>query len=94
MKTIQPTVENVAYRVLGELFAKHGGDDIGYAYWSQEDCVAYGESPDDEEFIIDFSENRLIIRPNQVKYVTAKSCRKADNWLSFKKHIEWLEALS
>jgi hypothetical protein len=94
-RVVEPTVEDIGYRVLGELFAKHGGEYLFIAYWSPEDLVIEeGDDADDVEFIIDFGDSRLSVRPNMANYITAKSIECASDWTQVKAHIEWMEANS
>jgi hypothetical protein len=94
-RVVEPTVEDIGYRVLGELFAKHGGEYLFIAYWSPDDLVIEeGDDADDVEFIIDFGDSRLSIRPNMATYITDKSIECASDWTQVKAHIEWMEANS
>ena len=84
-------VQDIGYRVYGEIQATTDGNDLALAWFDPND---YDDEPDikaeDAEFIIDYGRARVQIRPTEVKYVTATTCRTADDMLDFDAHVEFL----
>jgi hypothetical protein len=83
-------VQDIGYRVYGEIQATTDGKDLALAWF---DTEAYDDpelEKEEPEFIIDYGRARVQIRPGQVKYVTAITCRTADDMLDFDAHVEFL----
>ncbi len=83
-------VQDIGYRVYGEIQATTDGNDLALAWFDPE---AYDDpelEKEEPEFIIDYGRARVQIRPGQVKYVTATTCRTADDMLDFDAHVEFL----